>query len=113
MSIEMIPDETLAALMETYRIKVSQLTESLDHAEFRAENAEREKENLQKEHDRKTEWLKEKREELRLSEGEVAKLQNVIETLKIELQNERQAHTETRAKLADTTQSQEHDDDQD
>ena len=113
MSIEMIPDETLAALMETYRIKVSQLTESLDHAEFQAQNAERKKENLQKEHDRKTEWLKEKREELTLANEKLAKLQNVIETLKVELQNERQAHTETRAKLADTTQSQEHDDGQD
>lgn len=105
--IDQVPmDQTMLAVLEIYRHQVTDLDERLESARsdaerqmYRAEEAERQLKasREQREHDKRG-FSAVKAERDKAAE-KVAKLEGVISSLKIELQEERAAHTATKEQL--------------
>lgn len=102
----MIPaevNETLSDLLEVYRVKVTGLEESLDTSKQHHERAVDELDRARRDRDRAREEadrnhklvLERARTNVEMAE-KVKKLEGVIESLHIELQNEREAHQATK-----------------
>ncbi|MGP9720947.1 hypothetical protein [Corynebacterium sp. AOP40-4SA-5] len=96
-------DQTTLNIMEVYRRQVTDLKERLHYSEERRQYAEDNYEPERQRVDSLREELKTQRDRAERSratamemEQKVAKLEGVIESLKIELQDERAAHTKTK-----------------
>lgn len=93
-------DQTTLNLMEVYRRQVTDLETRLHNAEEGRmfEEGEREREKEKRKHsDEQLDFERERhREERDAAEQKITKLEGVIESLKIELQDERAAHTKTK-----------------
>ena len=93
-------DPTMLAMMEIYRRQVTDLKESLYHSEEARQRAEADYEPERKRADELRDRLRESqareqglRETITEKDAKIIKLEGVIESLKIELQNARAATT--------------------
>lgn len=93
-------DQTTLNLMEVYRRHVTELETRLHNAEEGTMFAEGEREREEKKRKQSDEQLdferKRHREERDAAERKITKLEGIIESLKIELQDERAAHAKTK-----------------
>ena len=94
---------TLADLLEVYRVKVTGLEDSLDmlkrHHEMAVDErdrARRERDRAREDADRNHKLVQERAKRNGDLAEKVKKLEGVIESLHIELQNEREAHQTTK-----------------
>ncbi|MGV0870048.1 hypothetical protein [Corynebacterium kalidii] len=93
-------DQTTLNILEVYRRQVTDLETKLHNAEERRmfEEGEHEsEEQKRKQTDEQLDFERERhREERDAAEKKITKLEGIIESLKIELQDERAAHTKTK-----------------
>lgn len=100
-------NETIADLLEVYRVKVSNLEEGLDHTESalstvrnNLERAEKDRDRYREDADRNHKLVQGRaKTNVELAE-KIKKLEGVIESLHIELQTEREAHQATKENQA-------------
>lgn len=103
-------DQTMLAMMEIYRRQVTDLKESLYHSEEARQRAETDYETERKTADSLRDRLNESkareqglRETITEKDTKITKLEGIIESLKIELQNARAATTAAKEDRPDHT----------
>jgi chromosome segregation ATPase len=89
-------DTTLQALLAVHRHEVADLEQSVAFLESQRDDLNRRIEVCRRDVDRADEQARRTREARDALATKVDKLEGVVESLKIELQNERAAHTEAR-----------------
>ena len=96
-------NETVADILEVYRVKVSNLEEDLDHTENSLSTvrnnlarAEKDRDRYREDADRNHKLVQERAKTNVDLAQKVKKLEGVIESLHIELQAEREAHQATK-----------------
>lgn len=90
------PFEVVAALLDVNRRTINQLIEERDSARYdrhRAQQMEKEMSDVAMDYQNKLEGQD---ADLKAANEKIDKLKGVIETLKLELANEREAHTKAR-----------------
>ena len=91
---------TLADLLEVYRVKVTGLEEDVDRMQSDNDFMRHEMKRLEDERDRHREDAERNRKLIKERAERNVKLQGVIDSLRIELQNEREAHQATKENQA-------------
>lgn len=94
-----MPNQTLRDFLDIYAHEVTELRSSLDHAQNREQYQTSEVERMQKKLDENEKFTAGIVADSRAEAKRATKLEGIIESLKIELQQSRSEHTATGAEL--------------